>query len=120
MPILLAQSTGPDILVAGGVVMVGRHPDCDVRLNSVRVSRRHCILAEQRGDVVVRDLGSTNGTWINGRRVVSGRIHLGDELWIAHVRYYLGACSTLRPAAAAGERADRPEHESDSAYSSDL
>ena len=90
MPILLAQSIGPDIPLEGGVVMVGRHPACDVRLDSLRVSRRHCILTEQRGGVVVRDLGSTNGTWINGRRVVSGRIHPGDELSIAHMRYHLG------------------------------
>jgi pSer/pThr/pTyr-binding forkhead associated (FHA) protein len=89
MPTLFALSVGPDVRVDDGVVMVGRHPECDVRLDSLRVSRRHCILTAEGGEVVVRDLGSTNGTWINGRRVVSGRHWPGDEVAIAHVRYYL-------------------------------
>jgi pSer/pThr/pTyr-binding forkhead associated (FHA) protein len=39
--------------------------------------------------VVVRDLGSTNGIWINGMRVETGRLRPGDELSIAHFRYRL-------------------------------
>jgi pSer/pThr/pTyr-binding forkhead associated (FHA) protein len=70
--------------------MVGRHPQCDVRLDSPRVSSRHCIISVEGGEVVVRDLGSTNGTRINGRLVESGRLSRGDELSIAHIRYYLG------------------------------
>jgi pSer/pThr/pTyr-binding forkhead associated (FHA) protein len=89
MPTFFALSVGTDIRVEGGIVLVGRHPECDIQLNSLRVSRRHCIFTEERGDVIVRDLASTNGTWINGRRVVSGRIFPGDEVSIAHVRFYL-------------------------------
>ena len=71
------------------MVMVGRHPQCDARLDSVRVSRRHCILTEDGGEVVVRDLGSTNGIRINGQRVERGRLRPGDEISIAHIRYRL-------------------------------
>ena len=71
------------------MVMVGRHPQCDARLDSLRVSRRHCILTEDGGEVVVRDLGSTNGTRINGQRVERGRLRPGDEIAIAHIRYRL-------------------------------
>jgi pSer/pThr/pTyr-binding forkhead associated (FHA) protein len=88
MPILFALSVGPDISVGPGTVLVGRHPECDIQLDSRRVSRRHCIITAERGDLVVRDLGSTNGTSINGRRVTSGRIRPGDEVSIADVRYY--------------------------------
>jgi pSer/pThr/pTyr-binding forkhead associated (FHA) protein len=84
---LVALSIGPDIPVDHSVIMVGRHPRCDVRLDSLRVSRRHCFLSEEGGELVVRDLGSTNGTRINGRPVNSGRLKPGDELSIAHVRY---------------------------------
>jgi pSer/pThr/pTyr-binding forkhead associated (FHA) protein len=86
---LVALTEGPDILVNRAPVMIGRHPRCDARLGSSRVSRRHCCLAEAAGVVMVRDLGSTNGIRINGRRVGSGRLRPGDELSIAHVRYRL-------------------------------
>jgi pSer/pThr/pTyr-binding forkhead associated (FHA) protein len=89
MPTLFAISVGRDIAVDHAVIMVGRHPQCDARLDSFRVSRRHCILTREGGEVAVRDLGSTNGTWINGRRVESGRLKPGDEMWIAHIRYRL-------------------------------
>ena len=89
MRTLLALSAGPDIPVNRGVVIVGRHPRCDVYLASVRVSRRHCIIAAEDGEVVVRDLGSTNGIRINGQRVERGRLRPGDEISIAHIRYRL-------------------------------
>jgi pSer/pThr/pTyr-binding forkhead associated (FHA) protein len=78
---------GSDIPVGRTPVIVGRHPRCDARLDSIRVSRIHCCLAEDDVEVLVRDLGSANGIRINGRRVELGRLRLGDELSIAHLRY---------------------------------
>ena len=46
-------------------------------------------MMQESGEVVVRDLGSTNGIRINGQRVEIGRLHPGDELSIAHIRYRL-------------------------------
>jgi pSer/pThr/pTyr-binding forkhead associated (FHA) protein len=46
-------------------------------------------LTEVDGDVWVRDLGSTNGTWIGDRRVISGRLRTGDVLAIANLAYRL-------------------------------
>jgi predicted component of type VI protein secretion system len=86
---LVALNEGPDIPLAREPIMVGRHPHCDVRLPSIRVSRRHCCLTAVDGVVIVRDLGSTNGTSINGQRVESGRLRPGDELAIANLRYRL-------------------------------
>jgi predicted component of type VI protein secretion system len=71
------------------MVVVGRHPSCDTRLDSLRVSRQHCCMSQDNGEVTVRDLGSTNGIRINGQRVERGRLHPGDELSIAHIRYRL-------------------------------
>src|SRR5262245_23168675 len=90
MPARLVALTGEaDIAVDRSLVLVGRHPHCDARLALSRVSRRHCCLTEVDGDVLVRDLGSTNGVFINGRRRESGRLRVGDVLSIAHVRYRL-------------------------------
>jgi predicted component of type VI protein secretion system len=86
---LVALDEGPDIPVDRAMVVVGRHPQCDARLDSIRISRRHCCMAEDNGEVVVRDLGSTNGIRINGQRVEAGRLRPGDELSIAHIRYRL-------------------------------
>ncbi len=46
-------------------------------------------MMQDSGEVVVRDLGSTNGIRINGQRVEMGRLKAGDELSIAHIRYRL-------------------------------
>jgi len=87
---LVAIDEGPDITLDRAMVVVGRHPSCDTRLDSLRVSRQHCCMSQDNGDVAVRDLGSTNGIRINGQRVERGRLRPGDELSIAHLRYRLG------------------------------
>ncbi len=86
---LVALDEGPDIMLDRAMVVVGRHPACDARLDSLRVSRHHCCMVHEHGEVVVRDLGSTNGIRINGQRVEMGRLKAGDELSIAHIRYRL-------------------------------
>src|SRR4051795_11797391 len=94
MPVrLVALDEGPDILLDRTMVVVGRHPQCDARLDSLRVSRHHCCMTQDHGEVVVRDLGSTNGIRINGQRVEMGRLKPGDELSIAHIRYRLDTAS---------------------------
>jgi hypothetical protein len=84
---LVALSGTDDITLSGLLTIAGRHPACDARLTSYRVSRRHCCLALDGGGVLVRDLGSTNGTWINGRSVDEGVLRPGDILGIAHLRF---------------------------------
>jgi len=86
---LVALDEGSDISLDRSMVVVGRHPLCDVRLDSLRISRHHCCMTQDKEEVVVRDLGSTNGIRINGERVERGRLRTGDELSIAHIRYRL-------------------------------
>ncbi|QDV35851.1 FHA domain-containing protein [Tautonia plasticadhaerens] len=92
MPIrLVALDEGPDITIDRAMLIVGRHPQCDARLDSIRVSRRHCCMMQDKENVVVRDLGSTNGIRINGQRVEEGKLRPGDELSIAHIRFRMEA-----------------------------
>lgn len=58
-------------------VLVGRGEDCDVVLTSDRVSRHHCELVYKDGHVELHDLGSTNGTFLNGARVASAVVGEG-------------------------------------------
>ncbi len=114
MPVrLVALDEGPDIMLDRTMVVVGRHPNCDTRLDSLRVSRHHCCMTQESGEVVVRDLGSTNGIRINGQRVEIGRLRPGDELSIAHIRYRLengqGHEQTIAEPAGLGAMAGRNE-----------
>jgi hypothetical protein len=86
---LVALDEGQDIPLDHAMIVVGRHPQCDARLDSLRVSRHHCCMTPDHGELIVRDLGSTNGIRINGQRVETGRLKPGDELSIAHIRYRL-------------------------------
>jgi predicted component of type VI protein secretion system len=69
------------------LLLVGSHPTCDVRIESTGVSRFHCCVSRVEDRVLIRDLESTNGTRINGRRVTWGCLRAGDELAIAHLCY---------------------------------
>lgn len=65
-------------------LVIGRRPTCDIRLDFENVSGKHCILKFVRGTWHVRDLGSTNGTTVDGQRISSEHGLLPDnELGIA-------------------------------------
>jgi pSer/pThr/pTyr-binding forkhead associated (FHA) protein len=84
---LLSLTDGPSILIDKPILLFGRHEECDVQLNSKKVSRRHCCIAQVNDYLVVRDLGSTNGVRINGQRVAEGKLIPGDELQIGNFKY---------------------------------
>jgi len=84
---LVALNDGPSILLDKPILLLGRHPECDIQIDSRKISRRHCCIAQVSDYLVVRDLGSTNGVRINGTRVVEGRLTAGDELTIGNHRY---------------------------------
>jgi len=64
-------------------LVVGRHPSCDVCLAGATVSRRHARLLFRDGAWVVVDLGSLNGTTVNGKAVGRSRLHPGDRVAFA-------------------------------------
>jgi two-component system, NtrC family, response regulator len=70
----------------GRALTLGSGDDCDVCLFDPCVSRRHCEIAAADGRVVVRDLGSTNGTWVNGVRVPHAELRPGAVLTLGDTR----------------------------------
>src|ERR1700687_1800845 len=84
---LVALSEGPTILLDKPILLIGRHQECDIQIDSRKISRRHCCIAQVDDYLVVRDLDSTNGIRINGIRVVEGRLNAGDEVTIGSHRY---------------------------------
>src|SRR5262245_66217946 len=84
---LVALTEGADILLDKPILLLGRHPECDIQIDSRKVSRRHCCIAQVNDYLVVRDLDSTNGIRINGVRVTEGKLNPGEELTISKPRY---------------------------------
>ena len=96
---LLSLADGPSILLDKPILLFGRHQECDVQLNSKKVSRRHCCMAQVDDYLVIRDLGSTNGVKINGERVTEGKLVPGDELILGNFRYQICGDVTPKPLA---------------------
>jgi hypothetical protein len=71
--------------VAGARIELGRSPSCQIVFADDTVSRRHATLLVRDGAWFVRDRESTNGTWVNGRRVCEAEVRPGDELRLGDV-----------------------------------
>jgi len=71
-----------EYVLDGLPVLIGRSADAGVHLNDPRASRHHCEIVEISGTVVVRDLGSTNGTYVNGDCVKEVPLMPGHRLAI--------------------------------------
>lgn len=67
--------------------VVGRDEEADVIVDDGDVSRRHCSVAGLPNGVRVQDLGSTNGTWVNGKRITAAVLKNGDKLQVGGVTF---------------------------------
>ena len=97
---LLPLDGTPPIEVVKDLIVVGRREDCDLRLEHKSVSKIHCVLVKTDGLLMLRDLGSTNGTRVNGTRVRRAALLPNDQLSIAHFKYrvFLGPDEPEPPA----------------------
>ncbi len=82
-------------LVAGQPVIIGRTRPSTLTLRDKSLSRRHARFERLDDDVWVEDLGSTNGTFVNGERVTRARVRVGDELLLGSVSSALHAMTPL-------------------------
>jgi pSer/pThr/pTyr-binding forkhead associated (FHA) protein len=70
--------------------LIGRGADCDLRLRVSSISRHHCLIRLGSDDATLVDLGSSNGTFVNGKRVRSqANLASGDELLIGSCRFLI-------------------------------
>lgn len=89
-----------------GPTLVGRAPDCQLRLEDASLSRKHAKLIPTNEGVVIEDLGSTNGSFHNGKRVQRAVAVPGDEIGFDTLRFKLFELGQ-EPAAAAAPAAGR-------------
>jgi pSer/pThr/pTyr-binding forkhead associated (FHA) protein len=79
--------TGMTFVLRDGNTTVGRHPESDIFLNDVTVSRHHCRFVASGDTLAVEDSGSTNGTYVNDERVDSAELKAGDEVLIGRFHF---------------------------------
>jgi pSer/pThr/pTyr-binding forkhead associated (FHA) protein len=108
---LVSLTAGPGILVDKPILLIGRDAECDIQIDSRKVSRRHCCIAQVSDYLVVRDLGSTNGVYVNGVRVAEGQLKPGDELTIANYRFQLHWDLTPQPQRVVARRLSANDNE---------
>ncbi|MFB9239206.1 FHA domain-containing protein [Plantactinospora siamensis] len=106
LPVLSIASggwQGVSFRLQPGTWTVGRQEDSDILLVDAKVSRRHAEVVVADGEVVLRDIGSTNGTWHNDRRITEPTaLRDGDRLQLGHVRllFFDPAMATTDPVGA--------------------
>ena len=79
-------NAGSKFVLEGDVTRAGRHPDSDIFLDDITVSRRHAEIHRTGGGYLVRDAGSLNGTYLNRERIEEAPLSNGDELQIGKFR----------------------------------
>lgn len=103
------KGAAQEVVVTGPRFFIGRAEDCQLRPRSDLISRHHCVILQEEGLLLVRDLGSKNGTFVNGQRVVTeAELHAGDVLKIGPLEFEVhvvgapeAAPQAAKPAAAA-------------------
>lgn len=81
---------GQRFLLADPLTRLGRHPDNEIMLDDITVSRRHAVIERTATGYVARDAGSLNGTYVNQVRIEESPLRQGDELQVGKFRlvYY--------------------------------
>ena len=103
---LVPVDGGQPIDIVKDLIVIGRKEDCDVRLEHKSVSKMHCVIVKTDGLLLLRDLGSTNGTRVNGQRVRRAALLPNDLLSIASFKFRVH----LGPDAAPADAEVRTQH----------
>ena len=108
LQVVRGRSEANTLRLMDGVNSIGRHNDCQIRIRSSQVSRRHCELLEEGNKLILRDLGSSNGTFVNGKRVLGHQtLEPGDVLTIGGVTLRVDLLGAA-PKSAAASPAPQP------------
>jgi pSer/pThr/pTyr-binding forkhead associated (FHA) protein len=94
------DGTRRDLEIKRESVVIGRSGDCDFQIPLAVISRRHCKLSKKGDRLIVKDLGSSNGTFINDKRVLQAEVKAGDRMRVGPVVFTVvinGAPTDIQP-----------------------
>lgn len=96
---LIPLSGGPPIPITKDVTIVGRREFCDVQIDHPSLSKRHCVIVRTDGLLMIRDLATTNGTKVNGQKVLWAALLPNDRLTLGGYKFrvYLGPDDAAGP-----------------------
>ncbi len=80
--VVKSDGSTKEVAITSPRLVVGRDSDCQIRIPLADVSRRHCELLFAGDRVALRDLGSSNGSFVNGERVSESQLSAGDVLGV--------------------------------------
>ncbi|MGD9645905.1 MAG: FHA domain-containing protein [Pirellulales bacterium] len=99
LKVILGTNAGREIRLLGSKFLIGRAEDCHLRPKSDLISRHHCVLLLEEQSLTVRDLGSRNGTLVNGERVSGEReLVTGDTLVVGPLQFEVSVSTLSAPA----------------------
>ncbi len=88
LKVLAGAKSGAEIPLKKDEFVIGRAADCTLRAGSDAISRRHCAIIVERTRILVRDLGSRNGTFVNDQRIEEdAELKSGDEVRVGPLRF---------------------------------
>lgn len=89
--LILLKNDGSQKVFAlpSNITVIGRRPDCDLCIPLTSVSRRHCQLNYDQGVLKIRDFGSHNGTFLNGKRIENTAVQAGDSIKVGPLTFVL-------------------------------
>lgn len=122
--VMTGSHEGTEIPISGDKFLIGRSESCQLRPKSDSISRKHCILVIRDGRLLIQDLKSRNGTYVNEKRLPSDRAKIlaqGDQLKIGKLLFEIviehGLKGNKKPHVAdIGEAAERTVQDSDSRF----
>jgi hypothetical protein len=101
--VMRGPNAGSRFRLDGALTTAGRHPDSDIFLDDVTVSRRHAEFFRQGAFFTVRDVGSLNGTYVNRERIEEAQLTGGDEVQIGKFRLLFLTSQNLDPGASSAD-----------------
>lgn len=106
---LVPLDGGPPVEIVKDLTVVGRKEECDVRLDHKSVSKMHCVIVKTDGLLLLRDLGSTNGTRVNGQRIRRAALLPNDKVTFANFTFKVQFGEGLGAMPAPGEHTQHLE-----------
>ncbi len=117
LKVIEGEPAGLEIPLRGGRLLIGRRPDCDVQLPGAAVSGHHCRLRKRGSSVFVQDLHSSNGTYLNSRRLDGEEAELadGNRIRVGGAVFAVQLYAAVAASTGAGAEALRAWHMEESA-----